>query len=274
MPIISPPLQIIEHIFIFLAGISLGSFLNVVVYRLPRGLSLVTPRSHCPNCKTTIRGYDNIPLASYLWLGGTCRRCGFPISCRYFFLELATGLLLLAFYHFRYPFAIYAAIFGSPFNTAAFASWLTGAAFLAVLLVIAVIDIQLYLIPDILSIGGTFLCLAAGPLTGRTTFGDSLLAAAIGFGFYYGLWLLTAKRGVGLGDAKLMAMIGAFLGTRALLPVVFIASFTGSVIGIGLMVFTDKTRKSPVPFGPFLALGAAAYLFFQKPVSNLFALFF
>ena len=246
--------------FLFAFGSIVGSFLNVCIVRIPRKASIVLPASHCPLCKKPIPLYYNIPLVSYIMLGGRCRHCKAPISFRYFFVELMTPLALLMLY----------ARFGlSPVLPITFA-------FTAALIVITFIDLKHRIIPDVISLPGIpacFLCSFALPwmepvqavlgirLPGLAGIAmQSLLGILAGGGVLYvfaaGYELLTKKEGMGGGDIKLLAMIGAFLGWKGALVTLMLGAFAGSMIGLILIVVKGKSLKYAVPFGPFLAAGA------------------
>ncbi len=246
---------------IFLFGLAFGSFFNVVIYRLPLGLSIINPPSHCPNCKTRIKGLHNIPVLSYIYLKGMCRNCSYPISLRYPVIELLTGVLFLSVYRYYY-FDYYSAVLGiASFDMKKFLCFIFSIIFFSVLLIVSLIDLDLFIIPDILSITGTILFILVTPVVFNKSFTTVILGALAGFMFYFLLWLITGGQGVGLGDAKLMAMIGAYFGLSGVFPVIFLSSLIGSIIGIFLIVLRGKTRKTPIPFGPFLALASFIYFF-------------
>ena len=224
-----------------LVGACVGSFLNVCVYRLPEGLSVVRPRSRCPACETPIAWYDNLPVLSYFLLRGKCRTCGAGFSPQYAIVEVATALLWLA--------AVVR--FG--------ASWqaLTVALFFTLLLGIALTDLRTYIIPDEFTIGGTVLGLLLSTAPGGVTLRQSVIGAAVGFGFLYlaavvGEWALK-KPAMGGGDIKMMAMVGAFLGPMGTVLTIFLGALAGTLVFIPISMRTKKL----VPFGIFLALGAA-----------------
>ncbi len=233
-----------------LFGLIVGSFLNVLAHRLPRGESVVFPGSHCPACGAAILARDNIPVVSWLVLGGRCRTCGAPISVRYPMLELANGVLwALVFLRAR--------------------QWpeLAGGVFFAsACLALAAIDLEFMILPDKITLTG----LAAGILLAffskTRTPGSALLGAAVGGGGLYLIAFLYERiaghEGMGLGDVKMLAMIGAFLGPAGVLVSVLLASLSGSVVGIAAMVLGRGDRKMRLPFGVFLAAGAVAALFF------------
>ena len=236
-------------VFSFFLGSIIGSFLNVCIYRIPAGESIVSPSSRCPHCHAPIRWYQNVPMLSYLLLGGKCASCRTRISPRYPLVEALTGLLfVLVFYHFG-------------LQGATLVYWL----FAAALVTITFIDLDHQIIPDVISLPGIvvgFLCSFAVPWLSWT---DSLLGILAGGGSLYlvavGYELLTKKEGMGGGDIKLLAMIGAFLGWKAILPIVFISSFMGSLVGVPVMLIKQADSKLAIPFGPFLAAAALFYLF-------------
>ncbi len=233
----------------FVLGSIIGSFLNVCIYRIPAGLSIVSPPSSCPNCGWQIRWFQNVPILSYLFLRGKCAGCGQQISLRYPLVEALTGgLFVLVLYSF-----------GLSPATAVY--WL----FVAVLVVITFIDLDHQIIPDVISLPGIvvgFLCSFFIPWVPWL---DSLLGILIGGGILFliawGYEFLTKREGMGGGDIKLLAMLGAFLGWKAIFPMVFLASLAGTVIGLPLMVLQKKDSKLALPFGPFLALAALVHLF-------------
>lgn len=233
----------------FVVGAVIGSFLNVCIYRIPAGESIVSPASRCPNCGSSICWYQNIPLLSFLVLGAKCGSCRAGISWRYPLVEALTGGLF--------------ALVGFSFQL--FAASAVYSLFVAALIVITFIDLDHQIIPDVISLPGIiigFLCSFAIPWLSWT---DSLFGILLGGG---SLWLvavlyefLAKKEGMGGGDIKLLAMIGAFLGWKAILPIIFISSLIGSLVGIPLMLVKKADSKLAIPFGPFLALGALIYLF-------------
>jgi leader peptidase (prepilin peptidase)/N-methyltransferase len=233
----------------FAFGLVIGSFLNVCIHRLPAGRSVVHPRSSCPGCGHLIRGYDNIPVLSYLILRGQCRDCGTRISPRYPLVELLSGGFA----------AMTAARFG--------AGWegLIMFALVASFLVITFIDLDHRIIPDVISLPGIGLGLAASFLPGMLTPVDSLIGLLAGGGSLFlvawGYELITHREGMGGGDIKLLAMIGAFMGWKGVFFTIFVASLTGTLAGVALMLRRHGGMKLAVPFGPFLAIGAIAYLF-------------
>jgi len=233
-----------------LFGLVVGSFCNVCIHRLPQEESIVVPRSRCPRCRTPIRALDNIPLLSFVWLRGRCRNCGVAISWRYPLVEAVTaGLFVAALLAFGpTPRALVAAIL------------------LAALVVVTFIDLDHQVIPDEVTLTGLPVGVLASLLTGRPPFTEALVAALGGAGALYLLAVygeLFFKREVlGGGDLKLAAMLGAFLGGRHLALAFFLASLLGGLVG-GLLLATGRAgRGALLPFGPFLAFGAAGALFF------------
>lgn len=257
----------------FLFGAVVGSFLNVVIARLPEEQSVVSPRSRCPRCETPIAWYDNIPMVSWLILRARCRSCQLPISIRYPLVELLTAVLsVLTFHRFVANPAL--------MTVEGVALYLVYFSFVAALIAITFIDFDHYIIPNEISYPGTALgLLAVAGLDyldfGQLTWQSSLMGALIGSGsllLVMGLyWLVRRVEGMGLGDVKLMAMLGAFLGAHpALLFILFVSSFLGSVVGIGMMLFKGKDMKYALPFGPFLAGSAVVYLLWGHLIVPLF----
>lgn len=224
-----------------LIGAAVGSFLNVCIYRLPEGESVVRPRSRCPECDMAIGWRDNVPVVSWLLLRGKCRGCGTGISIQYPLVELLTLAIWLAA-AFRYGF-----------------SWqaLSAAIFFTLLLGIALTDARTYIIPDEFTLGGLVMGLALAFAPAGLTFLESLGGAALGFGLLWGAaalgeWWLK-KPAMGGGDIKMMAMVGAFLGPLGALLTIFLGALIGTIVFLPISIRTGKL----VPFGIFLALGAA-----------------
>lgn len=244
--------SLIQFVFAFAFGAVVGSFLNVCIYRLPKGLSIVEPPSHCFACETPISPIDNIPLVSYLILGGRCRHCGAAYSARYFCVELLTAVVAVALlWHFGVTPALFLYF-----------------AFAAALIVVTFIDIDHLIIPDAISLPGIGVGLTASllRLDGTPTPIESAIGIIVGGGVLwavaFGYEKLTGIEGMGFGDVKLLAMIGAFLGWRGVPLCLLIGSLSGSVIGITAMAILGKNRRWEIPFGPFLALGAFLTLLF------------
>ncbi|MBF0624736.1 MAG: prepilin peptidase [Magnetococcales bacterium] len=245
--------------FLFILGTIFGSFINVIIYRLPREESIVFPASHCPECGNAIRWYHNIPLLGWLWLRGRCRDCGSAISIQYPLVELAAGLMIL----------MVTSHFG--LTWAGLALTLLGFSLLA----LTVIDLYHYLLPDAITKPGIVLglLLAALPLAELEPLGepfptlrDSVIGAAVGYGGLRSFaWLfarLAGKDGMGLGDVKLFSMIGAWLGWQALPLTLFGAAIMGSVVGVTWIVAAGRDRHLPIPFGPYLALAGWIFAFY------------
>jgi len=233
----------------FIFGLVIGSFLNVCIHRLPSSQSIVHPRSRCPQCGHLIRVYDNIPVLSYLILRGRCRDCGARISLRYPVVELLSGAFA----------AMAVARFGLGWQA------LLMYALIAAFLVITFIDLDHRIIPDVITLPGIPIGLAASFGPGMISPLESLLGILAGGGSLFlvawGYQLVTQREGMGGGDIKLLAMIGAFIGWKGVLLTIFIASLTGTLAGMALIFRRRGDMKLAVPFGPFLAVGAIAYLF-------------
>jgi len=244
--------QFHQQLIVSLLGCCIGSFLNVVIYRLPKGFSIVRPASHCPQCRQSIAVYDNIPLLSYLLLRGRCRSCGAGISLRYPLVELATGVLALLLFR-RYGWQL---------------QFLVEFLFVCVLLVIFCIDLDTMLIPDVLSLPGIAIGLAASFVTPRLSWPESLLGIVLGGGLFYFIAVayrrLRGQEGLGGGDVKLLAMIGAFIGWPGVVFTILTASVSGTLVGLVIMLRKREGLATMLPFGPFLALGAVCYLFWGQ----------
>lgn len=239
-------------VLVFVVGAMVGSFLNVCIYRLPQGLSIAAPRSFCPGCQTPIKAYDNIPIISFLLLGGKCRKCGIRISWRYPLVEALTGGLALAFFLKIGLTVSFFALF----------------CFAAALVVITFIDLDHRLIPDVVSLPGIVIGFLLALLGVQLNIWTSLIGILVGGGSLYLVAIVyeavTKREGMGGGDVKLLAMIGAWLGWKAVLFTLFFSSLTGSLIGGAIMMVRKEDSKLAVPFGPFLALSALAYVFFGE----------
>ena len=262
-------------VFVFLFGLIIGSFLNVCILRIPSGKSIVMPSSACPKCGHLIRPYDNIPVLSYLVLGGKCRGCKTKISPMYPLVEFLTGVLF---------FACYCA-FGISLDT------LKWATFSAIMIVLVFTDLRERILPDLVNFTGfglgLLLSLFMKPTDGTAlwlsrhifqfpppdavlSLVDALLGAAVGSGL---LWLvseayfkLRGREGMGLGDVKMMLMAGAFLGAKRTLLTIMAGSILGSIIGIVLILARRKEADYELPFGTFLGAGALLVVFFGTPV--------
>jgi leader peptidase (prepilin peptidase)/N-methyltransferase len=239
-----------------------GSFLNVAVHRLPREESLVRPRSRCPRCHKPIAWHDNVPILSWLILGGRCRHCRKPISARYPAIEAATGLLAAALQR-RWP--------GDP-------AWLVGAVLACgALLAVALIDWETFLIPDELSVGLIVGGLAFSPwnpyFAGGPWWSPSWLSLRGGLSGFAMAWAIAVvgealfkKEALGGGDVKLLAGVGAWAGATGAFDCLMLGSLAGSVYGVRLLMTGKATRSDPIPFGPFLAAGAAFNFFVLLPL--------
>lgn len=223
-------------------GLLIGSFLNVVAYRLPKGESLATPGSHCPSCDAPVKPYDNIPVLSWLLLRGRCRNCDEPIARRYPLVEALTAVL----------FAAVVAVHID--NTTML---VLGLVLVAFLVPIALIDADLRIIPNKLTLPAAILAVVLGTALDPGGEVERLIAGAAA-GTLLALPSLINPRGMGMGDAKLMAVLGLFLG-RGVGVAFFVAFVVGTAIGIGIVIRKGmmEGRKTPIPFGPFLALGGA-----------------
>jgi leader peptidase (prepilin peptidase) / N-methyltransferase len=271
------PPELFVAIFVFLFGLIIGSFLNVCIIRIPGGKSIVLPASACPKCAAPIRPYDNIPVISYLILGGKCRACKTPISSMYPLVELLTGLLFLACY----------LVFGLTVET------LKWAVFSAIMIVLIFTDFRERLLPDVVNYTGLALGLALSFFTKPTdgaalwlanhvfdfpppapvlSFADAIFGAALGSSL---LWIvseayfrLRGREGMGLGDVKMMLMAGAFLGAKRTLLTIFAGSLLGSVLGVAVILARRKEADYELPFGTFLGMAALLVVFFGTPFVN------
>lgn len=241
-------------------GVSIGSFLNVLIYRLPRKKNLVLSRSACPNCKEQISFFDNIPLLSYILLRGRCRRCRATISPRYPTVEFLNGLFYVLFLYFD-----------------GLTMTMAGHCFLASsLLAIFFIDLEFYIIPDVISITGIMVGLALSLSPGSIGIVDSLIGAAVGGGAliavaYLGEWLFK-KEAMGGGDIKMAAMMGAFVGWQKVILIFMGGSLIGLVVSLIWMGFSRKIRNSRmIPFGPFLAVAALITLVYGQTILDFYS---
>ncbi|MDR2638158.1 MAG: A24 family peptidase [Zoogloeaceae bacterium] len=275
------------EIFIFalgLLGLIVGSFLNVVIHRLPRMLerewqrdyaeysgtplppeaaapfNLAVPRSRCPCCGHAIMALENIPVVSYLFLRGKCRQCHAPISPRYPLVEIAAALLAAAAaWHFGFGWQAFAA-----------------AVFLWVLLALALIDADTHLLPDRLTLPLLWLGLLVNLRGSFVPLDSAVIGAAAGYLFLWSVYwlfkLATGKEGMGYGDFKLLAALGAWMGWAMLPVIVLVSSIVGALVGISLMLFRRHDRQVPIPFGPYLAAAGAIALFWGDDFNRLYLL--
>jgi leader peptidase (prepilin peptidase)/N-methyltransferase len=242
-------------------GLAIGSFLNVVIYRLPLGQSLLTPPSTCPSCRTRLRAIDNVPVLSWLALGGKCHHCKAPISPQYPLVEFVTGVLFLLI------------------------TWVTpmgpllAARLILVVILITLFGIDLHhqILPNTITLPGIaigFLFSLAGP----PGWIDSLLGILLGAGILYGIaaayYAVRREEGLGMGDVKMLAMIGAFLGWKAVLVTLILSSFSGALVGIGLIALSRGGMRLALPFGTFLSLGALAAMLVGEPLVTWYSGFF
>jgi leader peptidase (prepilin peptidase)/N-methyltransferase len=230
--------------FATLLGALIGSFLNVCIHRLPRGASIVWPASACPTCGRSLSWFENIPVFSYAFLGGRCRTCRAPISVRYPIIEAITAVMfgLASWYYGPGPLLASRLVFG------------------CMLIVLFAIDLEHHLLPNVITIPG----IAIGFLLSFINdpgWRSSLIGIFVGGGVLYliaeGYYRLRREEGLGMGDVKMLAMIGAFLGWPLTILSLMIASFAGTIIGVGLIATGRGTMKYALPFGTFLAIGAA-----------------
>jgi len=246
-----------EYAVAVVLGLIIGSFLNVCIYRIPRNLSIVFPSSRCTACNNEIRAWDNIPVISYLLLGGRCRNCKAKISARYPLVE-ALNAFLYAVIVWRY---------GIGWNSVVYAVLCSS------LIVITFIDLDFQIIPDRITLAGIPLGLVAGsfllndPFMRAELLGYkvSLIGLFAGGGLFY-LVAVLSRGGMGGGDIKMMAMVGAMMGWKSVLLTTLLGSLGGSLIGVFLMIFKGRGRKTKIPFGPFLALGTLVTLFFGQEI--------
>ena len=240
-------------------GAAVGSFLNVLIYRLPRQISIIAPHSFCPNCRKPIRWYENIPILSFVLLRGKCSGCQKPISIRYPVVEILTAFLFVyAFSRYALRYEFFFIIF-----------------FFCALTAIAFVDFSFQVIPDIISMPGMIAGIIFQIVRGE------FFVGIVGMLFGGGLILLIRviggkvykKEVMGLGDVYLTAMIGAFVGFPLIIPAIFIAALVGAFLGVIFIVSTHQSRESPIPFGPFLALGGITVIIFQPQISQLLTLF-
>ncbi len=245
-------------IFVFLFGALQGSFANVVIYRYPKKLSVVTPRSHCYSCQKLVAWYDNIPIFSWFVLRGKCRSCAAPFSIRYPLVELMTGLIFLfTYFKFGIGFTFFELIL-----------------FSLCLIIVSFIDIDNFLLPDIFTLSGIVFGFAGSFFSDQRTWLDSLLGILFGGGTLWAIaylyFVFRKEEGMGGGDIKLLAWIGAVLGWKALPFVIMTASILGSVVGFYLILFKKKEMKTAIPFGPYLALGAVLYFLIGQSLGQMY----
>ena len=227
-----------------LLGLLIGSFLNVVIYRVPRGESIVTPGSHCPDCSHALRAWELIPVISFLIQKGQCRSCLVRISWRYPAVELLTGLLFFLTAFFTVNAEVHPA------------RLILNLIFVAVLIALSFIDLDTFRLPDVLTLPLLGIGLIGAFLIPGNPGGWQSLFSALGAGGLFWAIALVYPQGMGLGDVKLVAALGAFLGFPAIFLAVFMGSFVGAIIGSLLLLVGQKHFRQQIPFGPYLALGA------------------
>ena len=287
MQLFGPIIELLHHSPLFLCVFTLvfsllvGSFLNVVIYRLPimmerdweeqctelnndsvssnnqvkqKHFNLIVPRSRCSNCNHLITAWQNIPIISYLTLKGRCGNCQAKISLQYPIVEFVTGLLSVwIVMRFGFSWASLAALF-----------------FTWALIALSVIDLQKTLLPDDITLPFLWLGLLINISGLFTPLADAVIGAAAGYlilwGIYWAFKLLTGKEGMGYGDFKLLAMLGAWFGWQSLAIIILLSSLAGAIIGIGMIVFAGHKRQVPIPFGPYLAVAGWIYLLYKEPL--------
>jgi leader peptidase (prepilin peptidase) / N-methyltransferase len=239
-------------------GACIGSFLNVVIYRLPLGQSLVSPPSRCPICGNRLAWYDNIPIAGWLLLGGRCRKCKNRISIQYPIVELITAALFVLVVWLTPPGPLL----------------VTRLLLVGILIALFGIDLEHQIRPNTITLPG----IVAGLLLSTIAppgLRDAVIGVLLGGGILYGIagayYLWRREEGLGMGDVKMLAMIGAFLGWKAVLVTLVFSSFSGALIGVALIALQRGGMKLALPFGTFLAIGAAVAMFVGEPLVNWYA---
>ena len=251
MELINTLPQPLITVTLFIFGLSIGSFANVCIYRLPKKESVVSPVSYCTACLVPIRPLDNIPIISYLVLRGRCRDCNNNISVIYPVIEIITALLLLAgFFKFGLTFDFLVYFVLAP-----------------TLVIITVVDIKHQIIPDIITLPGLALGLAAGSYS--IGYANSFMGFLLGCGLFYLLAILS-NGGIGGGDIKYIAAAGAFVGWQKVLLIIFIGAVLGTFVGLFQIGFQKKTRKNIIPFGPFLSVATLITLFYGNLLIKLY----
>ena len=252
-----PPLLLVA----LLMGLCIGSFLNVVIYRLPLGQSLVSPRSRCTKCGYELRWYDNLPVLSWAFLGGRCRQCRAPISAQYPIVEIITALL----------FVLVVSL--TPVGPLLVSRLIL----VAILVALFGIDLEHQILPNVITLPGIAIGLMFS-LIASPGWKDALVGAALGAGVLYGIaaayYAVRREEGMGMGDVKMLAMIGAFLGWQGVLVTLVLSSFSGAAIGLALIAAQRGGMKLALPFGTFLAAGAVAAMLAGDPLITWYAGFF
>ncbi len=244
----------IEIVLIFILGLIVGSFSNVCIYRIPRNESIIYPASHCPKCRSNISPKDNIPLLSYILLKGRCRNCKSKISIQYPIVELLTGLIYLIIY-LTYGLSIQSLIY---------------IILSSALLIIAFIDLNEQIVPDVISLPGIVIGFILSFFVPYILFINSALGVLVGGGIILIIGLagsvIFKKEAMGGGDVKLAAMIGAFLGWRYIIISLFLGFILGALAGIFLILSKIKSREDAIPFGPFIVLGSFITLLWGEKI--------
>jgi leader peptidase (prepilin peptidase) / N-methyltransferase len=242
-------------------GLCIGSFLNVVIYRLPLGQSIVSPPSRCRNCGYLLRWYDNVPVLSWLFLRARCRSCGTTVSWQYPVVELITGMLFVL------------VVWLTPIGPLVFSRLLL----LCILIALFGIDLEHQILPNSITLPGIVIGVLFS-LIAPPGIKDSLIGVVLGGGILYAIagayYLWRREEGMGMGDVKMLAMIGAFLGWKAVLVTLVLASFSGAIIGVLLMAVQRGTMKYALPFGTFLAIGAVVAMLAGDPLIAWYGGFF
>lgn len=244
-------------IFVFIIGLSIGSFINVLVYRLKNKQNIVSGRSKCPNCKKKLGLLELIPIISFFIQGGKCTSCKEKISWQYPLVEISSGILFLIIYLEILP--------------KTFEEWtvVVGYIFFSIFLItIFTYDLKYYLIPDVIVIPGIILAILYSLINYHITIWQSLLGAAIAGGFFLFLVLISQEKWMGWGDVKLGLFIGALLGWPLILLGLFMSFVLGAVVGIGLIIFKKKKMKSALPFGTFLTFSTISVLLWGDKALN------
>jgi leader peptidase (prepilin peptidase) / N-methyltransferase len=254
-------MNVASAILVTIFGTIVGSFLNVCIHRLPQRKSLMWPGSHCPHCQSAVKPYDNIPILGYLWLRGRCRSCNAPISIQYPVVELITGAVFLGGYLlFQTPGLLVARLL-----------------FACAMIVLFVIDLEHRILPDAVTLPGIVLGFVIS-LFLPPGWRDSLIGIVLGGG---SLWLLGEayfrlrhEEGMGFGDVKMLAMIGAFLGWKLMLLTLVLSSFLGSIVGVAIVALNRGDMKYALPFGTFLAMGAVVAATVGERIVQWYAAFY
>ena len=255
-------LKLLIYLFVFIFGCCWGSFLNCLIYRLEKGEGFVKKRSACPKCKRKLIWKDLLPIVSFCWLGGKCRYCKKKISWQYPAVEIATGLVFLLIFNFKFLIFNQFLIFNFKTLAELFYCWLVA----CFLIIIFVYDLRHYIIPDWAVYPAIGLVFVYQLFANYNSFFNFLLAGIGVAGFFFAIWLVSKGRAMGFGDVKLAFLMGLLLGFPKILLAVFVACFSGSLLGLALIVLGKKKLKSALPFAPFLVAGTFAVLFWGEQV--------